>query len=73
MKSATIEFGQLDSDDHIITIVTDGRTINEQIVTETEWESFSGSNCERIAAILDWVNTEFNGDVIYCLSDIQNV
>jgi hypothetical protein len=68
MKTATIEFGKTSGDSHAITIDDSG---NRSTVTvrDDEWESYQGSRCERIAAILGWMDTEFDGDTVHCLSD----
>jgi hypothetical protein len=68
MKSATIEFGKTGEDSHIITI-DDGGSRSTVAVRDDEWESHQGSRCERIASILGWMDTEFDGDTVHCLSD----
>jgi len=69
MRTAEITFGQLDDDEHIISIDNHDNQQAELVpVDPARWDSLTGSTAERIAHILDWTETEHDGEFCHDVS-----
>lgn len=67
MKTATVEYGKLVGDSHLI-VVDDGKTRTTTIVACEVWDQAYGNSIpEKIDSLLGWSNTEHDREYTHLI------